>query len=84
MLAVTFFAIYENSFTGMLPESVLIREVTAFSIHNNHFTGALPDGGVRSAMLPVSTFVELGNNYFEGSIKHACSIELQEQTKKRL
>eukprot|EP00971_Amphidinium_carterae_P276354 5483933-Amphidinium_carterae.1 len=47
MQAVTFFAISENSFTGMLVESGF-GKVTAFYIYQNRFAGALPDGGMRA------------------------------------
>eukprot|EP00971_Amphidinium_carterae_P290306 5764081-Amphidinium_carterae.1 len=49
LLALTFFSIGGNSFTGMVPESGL-REVTDFRIQKNHFAGALPDGGMRAML----------------------------------
>eukprot|EP00971_Amphidinium_carterae_P077569 1533443-Amphidinium_carterae.1 len=50
MLAMTFFSIDTNRFTGALPDGGMraVIALTYFSINANSFTGALPDGGMRA------------------------------------
>eukprot|EP00971_Amphidinium_carterae_P242398 4813148-Amphidinium_carterae.1 len=64
MLAVTDFSISENSFTGTLPESGILRKVTALRMHSNRLAGMLPEGICVEAVTRVYIF----DNFFAGTV----------------
>eukprot|EP00971_Amphidinium_carterae_P346232 6487578-Amphidinium_carterae.1 len=65
MLAVTCFELCENSFTGTLPESGILRKVTKLLMYSNRLAGMLPEGICVEA---VTSVVLIDNNCFAGTL----------------